>query len=481
MKMITVWLISAGLAIFYLIVLLVASVELLVFANKVGPVILLCTCFFGAYYSIKSSPQAFVSPQPWFFFACAVYFGFGPLVYHFGTVQSVSYCDAFFRVGEVALLRTNLLNAVGIFVIVSGFILGKNIFKRKYSKCINVFNYIEVRRLMFFFLTTGLFVKYAFAFPYYMGFITWVLPGIIQHLATFTKIAIILLFILVHKGYGQYKWILYFLLIEEFGSAILTLSKLAIIEVFVAIGIGWYLTKHPTFRSLALSTVALCLFYVLVLSPFILFARFVAGSVGVGTLSEVSNTATGMYNDKQRDNFADILPGVQGWWTRVAYANAQAFAMTDYDKGKGGKTVSMIPYAFVPRLLFPEKPVMTPGREFTEIITGEETETATAAGFFAEAYWNGGWPLMFIISFIVALILSGFSIVAERFIVSGHYEYLPVIMIGITVGYSPCDWFVVTYIGPLVNAITIYMSMRYLVMPLVRHNSHIAIRTLSHS
>lgn len=468
--MLSVALISAGLAFSYALFLVMAPPDWFSMANQVGPILLLVTCLWGAYRTMKNTPLALMTPMPWFLVACAAYFGFAPLVYHFGSAESISYTDTFFPVDEVSLLRTNLLNAVGIAIVLTGFFLGKLVLARKLSlrSRSRQFNHTEMLRLMLFFVVTGLSVKYLFAFPYYMGWISWTLPGGIQWLSTFSKIAIILLFVLIRHGFWRSKWLLYGLIGEELIVAMMTLSKLAVIEVFVAIGLGWYLSRRPSIRALAMSGVGLVLLYVLILSPFVSYARLIAGSVGVGSVVEVSESAMGFSRGARSDDIADIIPGIQGWWTRLSYSNAQAFALDDYDNGKGGETIGLITYAFVPRLLYSDKPIMTPGREFTEKITGQVSETATAAGFFAEAYWNGGWILVIFACLFVGLIFFGFTIFADRIIAAARYEYLPIAMIGISMGYSPTDWIVSTYVGPLANAIVFYAVMRYFVMPIIR-------------
>jgi len=487
--------ISAGLILINALLLVAAPTDWLSTANQIAPAILLLTCLWGAYRTMKSSPLALWTPMPWFLAACAAYFGFGPLVYHFGSAESVDYNDYFFPISEFALLETNLLNAVGIGVVAVGndyffpisefalletnllnavgigvvavgFLLGRISFARGRSLQIRRFNPLEVRRLMFIFLMIGISVKYLLAIPYYLGLISWTLPGGIQYLSTLTKIAIILSFVLIHNGFKRYWWLLYGLIGVEIITALMTLSKLAIIEVMVAVGLGWYLGR-PNLRSLIVAGVSIAVLYVFVLSPFISFARLAAGAVGVGTVTEVGDSIVGFAGTRKED-LADSVTGVQGWWTRLSYSNAQAFAIQDYDHGTGGDTIGLAIYAFLPRLLFPDKPIMTPGREFTALITGELTETATAAGFFAEAYWNGGWILTVLVCLYVGMLFASFTTFAERTIATGKFEYLPIVMIGISMGYSPSEWLVGTYVGPLANAAVLYVVLRYLVMPMIR-------------
>jgi len=112
---------------------------------------------------------------------------------------------------------------------------------------------------------------------------------------------------------------------------------------------------------------------------------------------------------------------------------------------------------------------MTPGQEFTIAVMGDDQgETSTAPGVFGEAYWNGGWILVVILCLYIGVLLAGFTIFAERTMSAGKYEYLPIVMTGLSMGYQPNDWFAVVYVGSLINALGLYVILRFIVMPFIR-------------
>src|ERR1700752_2353651 len=92
--------IGSGLILLYALLIEIVSSSWLSVANQAGPVILLGTCLWGSYHFVKSSPLALWTPIPWFLAACAAYFGFGPLVYHFGSAETVGFIEAFYQVDE---------------------------------------------------------------------------------------------------------------------------------------------------------------------------------------------------------------------------------------------------------------------------------------------------------------------------------------------------------------------------------------------
>jgi hypothetical protein len=389
------------------------------------------------------------------------------LVYHFGTPESVDYANLFFPVNETALLYTNLLNTVGVTLLLSGFLLGRLISRPEVRKTPRPLDSRILRIFIIIFLILGLSIKYLFAFPYYMGWISWTLPGGIQYLSALSRISIILLFIYSKQENGKLKPLLYLVIAEETIISLMTLAKLAVFEVMLSVGLGWYISHRPSMRKLLLAGISVVLTYALILSPFMGYARIVAGSVGVGSVGELTQSISGFASADEREDYSLLLPGVQSWWTRLSYTNAQSFAMQQYDAGAPGDTLSTILYAVVPRILFPDKPMLTPGREFTTAITGQVGETATVPGVFAEAYWNGGWPMVVMICLLTGFLFWHYTSFAEKTVRYGLFQYLPVVMIGVTIGYSPADWFVSTFIGPTVNGVVLYVVIRFLIMPII--------------
>jgi len=435
-------------------------------ANQAGPATLLGTCLWSLRQSISKSALALWTPVPWFQVACGAYFGLGPLVYHFGAVESIIYVDSFYPVDEIALLRTNLLDAAGIAVVAVAFLIVNHTFAYQEQVNERPFNYIVVQWLTFAFLVTGLFVSLVFVIPYKLGLLSWTLPGTVQYLSTFSNIAIILAFILINRGFAYYRWLLYPLITVEMFMAMMTFTKQAVIEVLIAIGLGLYFSRL-NLRALFFGGIGVVMLYVLVLTPFVSFGRIAFKTVGVGTVDEIV-TAVKAYAEI-REDFVGYDPGVQKWWTRLSYSNAQAFSIESYEHGSRGETVELALYAFVPRALFPSKPLMTPGQEFTIAVMGDDQgETSTAPGVFGEAYWNGGWILVVILCLYIGVLLAGFTIFAERTMSAGKYEYLPIVMTGLSMGYQPNDWFAVVYVGSLINALGLYVILRFIVMPFIR-------------
>src|SRR5690242_7314258 len=70
-----------------------ASSDSVAWLNVVGPSTLCLVSFFFGYRLVQRNPLAVWTPLPWLLAACGIYFGFGPLVYTFGSDSMIADLD----------------------------------------------------------------------------------------------------------------------------------------------------------------------------------------------------------------------------------------------------------------------------------------------------------------------------------------------------------------------------------------------------
>ena len=103
---------------------------------------------------------------------------------------------------------------------------------------------------------------------------------------------------------------------------------------------------------------------------------------------------------------------VQGALARFSYVNAATMVVAWYDLGRPGATFEHALAAFVPRLLWPDKPdISASGRELYTEATGN-VGTSISPGLPAEAYWNFGWwgvPLLMLPLGVILAVLANAS------------------------------------------------------------------------
>ena len=435
--------------------------------NGTLPIVVGATCLWSSYRMVRLRPIRLWTPFPWFLAAWAVYYGFGPMIYVYGTPESVAYMDNLFPVDDQALLRTNVLNWVGLLAVVGAATLMANAPLRR-SGARAIPRHQDAWRVGVLFLAIGLPVEYLLELPYVLRLTDHVLPGSIQYFGTFSRLAILPLSVAASERHRWAKIVLWCLVLAEVAVGLVMLSKLQIITTVLLVLLG-RLAVRANIRALVMTGVLVAVAYVMVLSPFVNFARWTLGRASAQDVAEALD-AVQAYRNEERETLSAILPGVQSWWTRLAYANSQAFAMTQYDLGKPGWTFAMVAYILVPRFIYEDKPIMTPGIEYTRLIQGTDT-SSTGLGFIGEAYWNGGWLIVLATGFFVAALFSWLGRMSRRAVISRRWLYTPLIYQSIYLALRPDDWFIPAYIGGVLQVLIVVVMLSLFAGPLVTRRS----------
>jgi hypothetical protein len=456
-----------------------ASDDALILLNALVPILFGVSSLFLAWKIVSNSPLGIWNPFTWFLLACVLYYGFGQLVHVFGTEDSVREVNSAYPVDQVGLARTNLLHMLGITICVGTYWLFSSVLtggksgKKAPEDSIEMGGRPdkEARLAMILFLSVGVPVKYFLGLAYQLGFLHGVLPGSVQFLGTLTGLALIPLYWLYKQQGKIYRPAFLVLAASEFLIGLVSLSKQAMLTPALMIILATHLHK-PDLKKLVLGASFMMLAYVLVLSPFVNFSRIYLQRSSAGSLDEAM-----MVIEKYKKQGADMkhaaLPKAQLWWTRLAYYNMDLFGMDQYDKGKSGDTfLSLAPYVLVPRLLYPDKPIMTPGEELNYLLTHRlNDETRICFGVFGEGYWNGGWWGVVLFSTIVGVSLATYAKFSQYVISSRMFVFIPIVMGGIMMGVGIVGWFVSGYLGPSVQFYLIYIVIRYLVRPFFGYRS----------
>ena len=113
---------------------------------------------------------------------------------------------------------------------------------------------------------------------------------------------------------------------------------------------------------------------------------------------------------------------------------------------------------FVPRVLWPEKPIITKlSNEFNVAATGNP-KSASGPGIFGEAYWNFGWSgLLIVIPY--AVILSVLSLYSLRMVRAARWFYFPMVMYAMQIGFRVDGFFVSNVVGPCALLVAMHFLM----------------------
>jgi hypothetical protein len=402
-----------------------------------------------------------LSPLPWFLVTSAVYFGFGPLIYSFGNADSIDYLHHTYPVDQHLLRYTSLLTTACTLTVCVTYYLGSQLTSWSFPAGRPAYDRVFLDRAIGACLVIGVTIRYGILAVGRLASGDSFIPSQISSLGDFILLAILLMSYTLARGdrkWGSVFWPLFAweLLLRVSGSA-----KYEVIFLLLPCVFGLYLAR-PSWKVLAATVVLGAVLWQLLVPVSTAIRRELRAGRG-NTISDrlalVPEVLSGEIEIRDRG-----VTVSQPWWARLTYNAPQSFCIDRYDQGNPGETITLdyLYWCFVPRIVAPEKPEMTLGQMFNEVLTGN-SQSKSAPGFFAEAYWNGGWPLALGVSVYFGVLCVVMTAVSARCLSTGNYRWLPLVWCGLTMGLRPDDWFVATYVGSPLAALSgcliLYMAL----------------------
>lgn len=164
--------------------------------------------------------------------------------------------------------------------------------------------------------------------------------------------------------------------------------------IYSLIPLFWVFTYRPALRPLLLVATMVSAVFYLVLAPRV-------QSVRVSRQVEGQSFASKLIQDFQETESVfdvDVREAGRGFLQRQFDPVAVGFISGEVARHGfvWGSQFDYLLYAFVPRMFFPDKPVLARGAWFTTYLgfsrSVEEATTATGQTATGELYWNFGWP-----------------------------------------------------------------------------------------
>jgi hypothetical protein len=287
-----------------------------------------------------------------------------------------------------------------------------------------------------------------------------VLAGSVFSLSVLTSLGVLMLAFKMRRYGGFWTGAFLLLFISEFAVNIIKFSKADALLTLICAVLGVYLAK-PTTRVLWISAPIAVLFYVL-LAPIVTAGRdriarqSREGLIYQATLTErfqigkdLLTSLDGLYDSDE-----------QGWWTRLCYSVPQAFMMQMYDTGRSGDSYSLALYTFIPRVIWKDKPIITqPGEDVTELMFGH-SGSSTGITIFAEAYWNGGWVLVFGTCIYLGVLFAALEHSAAMAMFRSEWLLLPCALMSTKTGLRVDGWFAADFVGGVVIYAVYYIAAR---------------------
>ena len=240
-------------------------------------------------------------------------------------------------------------------------------------------------------------------------------------------------------------------LIDGF-SGLISFSKVDTVMPILSFFMGIAIRKRSSLY--VISVTIFSVFLLSLLGNLVLYAR--ANSIEGMSLSSrfdvlEASISRGLAND---------LEDYSSWY-RFSYTVAQGAAIEFYQRGNGGDDLKLIPYTFVPRMLFPSKPNMSlAGSDFYTKFTGE-VGSSEGMGVFINGYYNWGWLGVIFVSILCGWILAQVASMLREIVSSGTYILYPIVFFGIYMGFSVGGTLILDYLG-IFNILMVIIFILYI-------------------
>ncbi|MEM9204923.1 MAG: hypothetical protein AAGA88_01225 [Pseudomonadota bacterium] len=428
------------------------------FANAAGPIALSAVLLASALRSIYIDPRALWTALFWFRIATTVYFGFGQLAPLLMNDFTKFYFTTYFDPSPQDLLKLNVIVAFGTLSTLTGAkLLSHLLVFRDSSKEATKGGSTSPIPLGAVFLLCGAAVKYGFVVPEALGWTTTVPPGALSMLANLSLAGIYLVSLGALRGgnrVAMFAVSLFVALDMATGLVMLTKGEMMLPAVVFAMAV---LIHRLTPLRLTLTIAAFVLMFQ-GLIPVISQARTAMADLNieerdVGLDQRFSCIRHGFQSDPSDEN----LEAYQGGYLRLSYASIGGLLVTAYEQGTPGQSLRLLPAVFVPRFLWPEKPLINLGQQMSVLVSGID-QSAMGVGLFFEAYWNLGWlgvPLLMIPFGGCLYLLSNYAL---RVQLHEDFIFMPALFMAMRVGAS-IDNHYVTQIGAMVQIVALHVIL----------------------
>jgi hypothetical protein len=423
--------------------------------NFTGPFVLIGILGFSAYSQARANPAFIWTILFWFRVSTGIYFGFGDVFPLLANDKTKAYMDEFFWAQPWHYYKSNLIVTVSVLVVLLSSSITAGVLASPRTPPNRACGNRDLLVVGLFFGVVGFSTQVLFTLPYALGaYGNQPLPGFVANLEIFASVSLYLLtrYALQHSS-GLFPVIL-FALFVEMGIGFITFAKISILFPFLMFLLAYFSQRASLLRSFGAFGAVLLLFIFVV--PIVSFGRDEVHSHGDRASVAERLAIVASYFDKREpleveEKIQDVL--------RLSYVAQTAAAIDMYDNGRPGNSLDDAWAVFIPRMLWPEKPVITQiAADFTALAGAPEN--FTAPGIFADAYWNFGWAGVAGIMSAIGVLFGILSRYALSVITTGAWVQLPIVMLAMKIGMRVDGFIISDILGPSVLLFFLYLGVK---------------------
>ncbi len=432
----------------------------------IPPTIMIIALGYGATSLALRSPIGIWAPVFWIRVSLTAYFGVGSIVPVIVNDTTRSYLEGFYKFFLEDILKLNVV--VSLFVVIVFFTsdLIFLIYKkfRENRKIYSIFvekSNFEVETVGWMLLIIGILIKWFIILPLDFKVVDFKIPSFVAELGFGCFIGIFLLGFTSLRNGSRVINIVWFVAVAQFILGIISLNKSDALFPLIMLGLA-YLFDKASFSRMVIMFGGLILAYSAATGP-VSYARAIIQNVDdVNFPESMTLRIAAVSNYFVADDVNNDSPEVQGSLVRLSYVNAGAFAISQYDQGQPGDSLRHILAVWVPRVIWPNKPIITDiARDFNEAATGNPN-SQSAPGLPTEGYWTGGWLGVIFCSGMVALVMGLWSLYSAEVLLGGAWHLFILVLLGMRVG-ARMDGFIISdLIGPVPFVIVGHIALQFL-------------------
>lgn len=206
---------------------------------------------------------------------------------------------------------------------------------------------------------------------------------------------------------GSYERAVIFLLVLMISfEGILSARKLSFIMPIMAAALGLWVSERHRLVAVALAGLTVWLYFAMLTSIVPHMRGHVMYDPHNNSIPERVSILHDVVDAMEEREFDETQ---QGSLARFSPTQFSAHFIASYDNNNPGETLDQAFIVLIPRVLWPEKPIVNPGKQFDTEWRDLDIFSSLAIGFPAEAYWNNGWAAVVSVSLYIGLMLGWFS------------------------------------------------------------------------
>lgn len=421
-----------------------------------------------------------LAPIAWFVLGAGIYFGLGGVA---GGLHVHPYSEQFFGTDTLRLTRVNLLNAYSVLIVVvvaqvlekvlgSASCVQKTARPRRDEWLQKIFPYLLA------IAAVGVGLKYAF-FPIAENLL---LRSAMGKILVLLPACFLLLGMLWPRISWQLKAFALVVFVFEIFNGLLVFSKYQVLYTMIGLVMGMWIIR--TSWKYVLVTMACLILAFSIINPIITLGRahyaYDAQKNALSTRMEILRDVIDSFWVAKNEMFTiggernaalslNEMRKPQQQASAVArrfeVVSIQSYLINEYNSSRPGDTLSNFWVTFIPRILWPQKPVITQqGSDLHKKYFNDPSQTGSAMAptYSAEAYWNYGAAGVVLVSILLGLAigwLTHYSILA----VSGVRPEYFIVALPVAIWASFVEsWLVSSYLGEFVIFVVILIIARTL-------------------